>query len=126
MGGRFRFLGFRSDMDSVYRTLDVAVDAAWNEAFGMVVVEPMIHRKAVIGTRAGGIPEIIEDGRSGLLVPPRDPEELARAIQRLVDDPALRQRLGEEARRRVQERFTLDLQAHRMTEVLESAAEPRS
>jgi glycosyltransferase involved in cell wall biosynthesis len=61
----------------------------------------------VIGTRAGGVPELIDEGKTGLLVPPGDSGALAAAIRRLLDDPALRERMGKRARERAQERFTV-------------------
>jgi glycosyltransferase involved in cell wall biosynthesis len=63
---------------------------------------------AVVATTAGGTPEAIVDGESGLLVPPRDPQALADAIRRLAHDAGLRQRLGETAARVVRERFEFD------------------
>lgn len=75
------------------------------ETFGNVVTEAMSRGRAVVGSRLGGIVDIIEDERCGLLVPPGDAEALAAAMQRLLDDPDLRARLGDAARIRV-ERFT--------------------
>src|SRR2546429_9663742 len=63
----------------------------------------MNHGTPVIASRVGGIPDIVEDGVSGLLVPPGDADALAAAVRRLRDDPALARRLGEAGRRRVQE-----------------------
>lgn len=75
------------------------------ETFGNVVTEAMSHGRAVVASRLGGIVDIIEDGVSGLLVPPSDEAALATAIQRLLDDEDLRARIGEAARVRV-ERFS--------------------
>lgn len=72
-----------------------------------VLIEAMAMRLAVIGTPIGAIPEIIEDGVSGLIVPSRDEQALAAAIRRLLDDPALREELGINARRRIEERFDI-------------------
>jgi glycosyltransferase involved in cell wall biosynthesis len=72
-----------------------------------VLIEAMAMRLAVIGTPIGAIPELIEDGVSGLIVPSRDEHALAGAIGRLLDDPALREELGDNARRRVEERFDI-------------------
>jgi glycosyltransferase involved in cell wall biosynthesis len=61
-----------------------------------------------VATRVGGIPEVVEDGVSGLLVPAGDVDALAQALQRLIDDPARRVALGQAARRRAQEEFSAD------------------
>ena len=76
------------------------------EGLGVVLLEAMNHGTPVIASRVGGIPDIVEDGVSGLLVPPGDPEALAAALRRLRDDPALARQLGEAGRRRLREQFS--------------------
>jgi len=120
VGERTIFLGFCDDMDAFYRTTDIVVDAAWEEAFGMVVVEPMIYGRPVVGTDAGGIPEIIDDGENGLLVPPRDPDALATALLSLVVDAAWRAALGRRAREVVVQRFDLGVHTERVAALLEA------
>ncbi|MBN1259944.1 MAG: glycosyltransferase family 4 protein [Anaerolineae bacterium] len=83
------FLGFRDDVPVVMRSLDLLVVPSWNEAFGRVVVEGLAAGCPVVGTRAGGIPEIITDGIHGLLVSQRDPMQLAQAVIRLAKDRVL-------------------------------------
>ena len=85
------------------------------EGLGMVLLEAASHGLPVIGSRVGGIPEVVIDGRTGFLVPERDPDALARRLGELLDDPALRRRMGDEARALVSRRFDL----RRQTEVLE-------
>lgn len=86
---RVRFLGFRSDIAVLMRACDVVVhSSALPEPFGRSIVEGMLARRPVVATAAGGVPEIIEDGHTGLLVPPDDAAALARAIRPLLDDPA--------------------------------------
>jgi glycosyltransferase involved in cell wall biosynthesis len=82
-----------------------------------VLIEAMAMRLAVIGTPIGAIPEIIEDGVSGLIVPSRDAHALAAAIRRLLDDPALRERLGDNARRRIEARFDIRKNVHAYVEL---------
>lgn len=118
---RVKFLGFCDDMTPVYRTMDIAVDAAWEEAFGMVVIEPMVFGKPVIATNAGGIREIVENGRNGLLVQPKNIDAMSEAMLSLVLDGSLRKRLGARARVVVAERFDATLHAQRLSEVLENA-----
>ncbi|MCB9897489.1 MAG: glycosyltransferase family 4 protein [Planctomycetes bacterium] len=119
---RILFVGFRDDMDAFYRTLDVVVDAAWQEPLGLTALEAMVFGRPVVGTAAGGIPEIVEHGVHGLLVPPRRPDELAAAIVRLARDRALRERLGRHAARDVRARFDAACQVERLGALLEAAA----
>jgi glycosyltransferase involved in cell wall biosynthesis len=110
LAGRVHFLGFRSDMSNIYPGLDILVNAAWREAFGLVVVEAMACAKPVVGTQAGGIPEIITHGQDGFLFPVRDAHRLAELLLDLVRQPELRQRLGVAARQTVLDRFTIQRQ----------------
>ncbi len=86
------------------------------EGLGMVLLEAAATGVPIVGSRVGGIPEAVRDGVTGVLVPPRDHEALARRISDLLDDPALRHRMGGAARRFVAERFDLG----RQTELLEA------
>ena len=74
-------------------------------------MEAMATGLPVVSTRHSGIPEAVEDGASGLLVPPGDEEALAQALVRLIDDPPLRERLGRRGRERVRELFDVDANA---------------
>jgi glycosyltransferase involved in cell wall biosynthesis len=90
-----------------YQSADVAVfPSVWQEAFGIVIVEAMAHGCAVVASRSGGIPEIIEDGKSGVLVNRNDSHSLADALLKLLSDAPLRHRLGDAARQRVANCFT--------------------
>jgi glycosyltransferase involved in cell wall biosynthesis len=85
---RVRFLGFREDVPQLMRLVDCVVHASTDpEPFGRVIVEGMLAGRPVIATRAGGIPEIIEDGVSGILITPGSPDELAGALLRILSDP---------------------------------------
>ena len=81
------------------------------------LIEAMAMRLPVVSTTVTGVPEIVENGVSGLLVPPADPEALADVLGRLIRDPELRGRLGEHARLRVEERFDIDLNIARYAEL---------
>jgi glycosyltransferase involved in cell wall biosynthesis len=76
------------------------VPSVWPEPFGIVVIEAMAAGRPIIASRIGGIPDILDDGRAGWLVPPGDPEALRRALGRLLREPALREDLGRAAGRR--------------------------
>ena len=122
LANRVAFLGFRQDMPAVYNSLDILVNAAWREAFGMVVVEAMACGKVVLGTRAGGIPEIITHGRDGYLFPVGDEEVLSDLLLELVRKPDLRRTIGQAARQTVLERFTIETQVKALEQVLAEIA----
>lgn len=101
LGERVRFVGRRGDIPDVIRAVDVVVNASKAEPFGLSVLEAQACGTPVIGTAAGGIPEFVEDGKTGLLVPPFEPVPLAHAIARMLHDRSLADRLAAEALRRV-------------------------
>jgi hypothetical protein len=86
LGSRVRFIGARADVPEILRSIDVMVNASDCEPFGRSVLEAQASGTPVVASDAGGIPEFVDDGRTGLLVPPRDPARLASAIGRLAAD----------------------------------------
>ena len=107
--GRLHAVGHVEDeawITAAYREARLTVLPSEYEAFGLVLLESLAQGTPVVASRVGGIPEVIEDGRSGLLVPPRSPADLAKAIARVWNDPALARRLGEYGRTEVVPRFT--------------------
>jgi glycosyltransferase involved in cell wall biosynthesis len=101
------FIGYQS-RPGVVRLLNectLFVLPSRSESLGIAVIEALACGKPVVATAVGGIPEIIEDGTSGILVEPEDARALAVAIRRLLGDPALRERLGRAGRRRVKDAF---------------------
>ena len=105
VGDRVRFTGPTTDVASAMAGLDVVVVASWAEPFGLVVLEAMASGAAVVATAAGGVPEIVVDGASGLLVPPRCPPALAEAVVSLLEDPDRRRRIADAGRSRVATAF---------------------
>ena len=106
LGERLRLLGYREDLDAVLGAADaVAVPSTRPEPLGLVALEAAAAGKPVVASAHGGLPEIVEDGTTGMLVPPGDHGRLAARLRELADDPALGRRLGEAARARVRERF---------------------
>ena len=95
LSDRIRFLGNRDDMASVYAALDLVVAPSRWEGFGMMLIEAMAAGRPIVATRVGAIPEIVRDGRTGVLVEPRDAQALARAITGMLDDPQRRIAMGE-------------------------------
>lgn len=108
IGDRVKLLGTRDDVPDLLAAADLAVLASHEEGFPNAVLEAMAARRAVIGTQAGGIPEAIEDGKTGLIVPPRDPAALGVALTRLIADAALRKAMGEAGRTRVEGAFSVE------------------
>ena len=100
--------GFRPDVLSLLKAVDVFVMPSITEGLGTSILDAMACRKAVVASAVGGIPEVVEDGRTGLLVPPRDASALGSAIVRLLRDPSLAGRLADAGRARVEQRFTAD------------------
>jgi L-malate glycosyltransferase len=105
---RARFAGLRDDVQALLAECHVFVHpAVWEEAFGLTIAEAMASGRPVVASRIGGIPELIEHGVSGLLVPPGNAQELAQALDLLARRPDLRRRLGSNARARAMQRFDL-------------------
>jgi glycosyltransferase involved in cell wall biosynthesis len=98
----------REDVPAVLAALDVMACPSEHEPFGMVVLESLAARRALVASDTGGPTEILEDGRSGLLFPTGDAAALAERVLRLLDDPGLRRRLGDAGRARVESAFHRD------------------
>jgi glycosyltransferase involved in cell wall biosynthesis len=107
-GAKVVFTGRRDDVPAVTAALDVAVLPSYREAQGMVILEAMALSRPVVATNVGGIPEMIEDGRTGLLVPPHDPEALAAAITRLLTDHPLADTIARAGHDLVHDRFCIE------------------
>jgi glycosyltransferase involved in cell wall biosynthesis len=100
--------GFRTDAIALLKGFDVFVMSSETEGLGTSILDAMACAKAVIGTRTGGIPEVIDDGVTGMLVPPHDPKALAAAIIELLQNREKRDRMGRAGLVRVRERFTVE------------------
>jgi glycosyltransferase involved in cell wall biosynthesis len=96
--GNVVLAGWRRDIPEVMKAFDVFVLPSLNEGMGRVVVEAMASGKPVVASDVGGIPDMVRDGDNGFLVDPRDPDAMRAAIERLIDDPAMRAAMGEKGR----------------------------
>jgi glycosyltransferase involved in cell wall biosynthesis len=112
---RVKWIGRRDNMHQILAALDVVVMPSLVESMGMVALEAMAAGIPVVATRVGGLPELIEDGSSGLLVRPRDAGELSAAVGRILRDPELAERLRQGGRERAERAFSAD----RLTEKIE-------
>jgi glycosyltransferase involved in cell wall biosynthesis len=100
---RIHLMGMRRDVPNLLAGFDVFALATQQEASGTVYVEAQASGLPVVGTNVGGVSEMFRDGVTGILVPPKNPEALTNALQRLIDDPDLRHRMGEAGRKMVWE-----------------------
>ena len=103
------FIGGRRDIADVISLFDVAVLASLSEGFSNVILEYMASSKPVVATKVGGNPEIVVHGETGLLVPPANADVLASAILSILEDKEAASRFGNAGRKRVEERFSLDI-----------------
>lgn len=117
-----RFLGFVTDPAAVLAAADLSVLSSHWEGCPINLLEAMRAGQAAVATRVGGIPELIEDGREGLLVPPREPGQLAAALASLLEDPARRRAMGQAARERFLNLFTVEKMVDQLTEIYERYA----
>ncbi|HVL66259.1 MAG TPA: glycosyltransferase family 4 protein [Vicinamibacterales bacterium] len=104
--------GFRTDVLSLHKAFDVFVMSSVTEGLGTSLLDAMASGKPIVATTAGGIPEVVRDGETGFLVPPRDHHAMAKALVRLLADESLRRRMGGAARDLAETRFS----AERMVE----------
>ena len=114
---RVIFTGRRDDISALTAELAVAVLPSLREAQGISLLEAMARRVPVVASAVGGIPEVVTDGVSGLLVPPSDPPALARALVRLARSATLRRRLGDAGYEVVRDRFSIEAQVRRIQAV---------
>ncbi|MGH8104380.1 MAG: glycosyltransferase family 4 protein [bacterium] len=105
---RVIFAGMREDVENFYAAFDVYVHPALYDLFPYSVLEAMSMELPVVATRVGGIPDMVVEGETGLLVPPKDSEALASAITRLLRDPEMRRDMGRNGRERVLANWTMD------------------
>lgn len=128
VAGAVHFAGHldEGELAALLAAADVALVPSSYEPFGMVALEASASGTPVIAGAAGGLPEVVTSGETGLLVPPRDPDSLAAAIVRLLDDPAYGARLVGAAQREIAGRFVWPLVARETEKVYaEAIAEPR-
>ena len=120
------FTGRRDDVPAVTAALDVAVLPSYREAQGLSILEAMALSRPVVASAVGGIPEMIEHGRTGLLVPPREPAALAAAIVRLLTDHPYADTLAKAAQNLVHDRFCVELMVRAIETIYdESVSEER-
>lgn len=105
------FLGFREDVPQILASLDLFVMSSYLEGMGSSILDAMASRLPVVATRAGGIPEVVINGKTGLLVPPKSPTALAKAVLRIYEDRELGARLGQKGYEIVHQKFSAEAMA---------------
>lgn len=116
LGGRFRLVGFEPEVRDLLAVSTALVHPSHSEGFGLAILEAMAVGLPVVATRCGGPEEIVEDGVSGLLVPPQDPPALAAALRRVLGDPTAARLLGGSAATRARA-FSLEATARGLEEI---------
>jgi glycosyltransferase involved in cell wall biosynthesis len=119
LGKNFLIAGPLDDdmLVSAYHSCDLLVLPSEYEAFGLVLAEAMACGRPCVATHVGGVPEVVEHGRTGVLVPPRDPAALAGAINGLLADPETGRRMGEAGRARALREFSLERMTDRILDI---------
>ena len=121
---RTHFAGTRGDMPAVYRELDAVVSSSHSEAMPLALMEAMASGVPVVATRVGGVPDLVDQGRTGWLVGPRDFEGLADRVAHTLRTPGQRERMGAAARERAVSRFELADSVARTGRLLAELAAP--
>ena len=116
---RTHFIGNREDIGTVLAAFDLAVMSSDYEGTPLFAVECMVAGTPLVATEVGGLPDLVDDGSSALLVPRRDPAALAEAIGAMLDDPGLRERIALTAKKKA-EQFSMDRTADRFMELYRS------
>lgn len=107
------------DVPKYHNMLSVSVSVSNSESFGVAIIEASSCAKPVVVSDVGGLPEVVEDEVSGLVVPPRDPEKTAEAIEELILDENLRQEIGQNGRKRVERLYNWDENVKQMVRIYE-------
>jgi len=116
LSGKVKLIGFQEAIEKFLINLDIFVLPSIIEGFPMILLEVGAMGIPVVATEVGGIPELIRNGKEGLLVPPRAVEDMANAIARLANSPALQREMAEHLRSRISKNFTLENMAERTLE----------
>jgi L-malate glycosyltransferase len=104
----FQFVGFHTNISQYMNAFDIFALPSLSEGLSSAILEAMAASLPIVATKAGGIPELVQNGDNGLLVEPADPSALARAIQHLADNPEISRNMGLRGRARMEEKFTLE------------------
>ncbi len=104
-----RFFGFQKNVPVWLTASDIVIVPSHSEPLGNATLEAMAYARPVVGSHVGGIPEMVVDEITGLLIPPKTPRDLAAALEKILSDAQLRTRMGQAARQRCETLFSLDV-----------------
>lgn len=121
---RTLLLGFREDMPQIMNATDVLISSAWFETFGVAIAEAMASGVPVVSVEVGGPKELVHEGITGFLVPPKRPDLLAQKTLEILKNPSLAARMSDAARLRVLEKFSLDIYVAQMQKIFENLIGP--
>lgn len=126
LGSRFRFLGLRQDIPNLMAALDILTVPSLNEGMGRVLLEAGAAGIPVVASRVGGIPDIVDNGETGLLVPPKDAKALAAALMELAQQPERRRLMGDTARAKVVPHYSLESMVRQIETLYEELLDERT
>jgi glycosyltransferase involved in cell wall biosynthesis len=125
LDGCVEFLGWQTPLQPCFEAWDVFALPSLEEAFGLAALEAMVAGLPVVGTAVGGIPELVLDGSTGWLVPPRDPQSLAARLTQLLRDPQLRREMGFAAQARARSQFSSECMIQSIRTIYDSLLQVR-
>jgi glycosyltransferase involved in cell wall biosynthesis len=117
ISGQCRFPGFRRDLHEIFRVMDLLVVPSLTEGLPNVILEAFACKKPVIATAVGGIPEVVEHEVNGVLVPPGQPDLLAKAIEKCLSSPAIARQMGKAGYHRIKSEFTFESQTRKLEQI---------
>jgi len=120
-----KFLGWRDDIDKIMPLFDIFVLPSLNEGMGRVLVEAMAAARPVVASNVGGIPDLVKPGESGILVPPGDAQALATGIMRLIDQPEVARKMGQQGRR-LSRHYSMEMMIEKIESLYEELLPKRS
>lgn len=120
LADRVHFLGFRTDAPQICQLFDIVAVPSHVEPFGLASLEAMAAGRPVVASRVGGIPEVVVDGRTGVLVPPRDGKALADGLTKLLRDPEMQRQMGAAGRVRAEQFFGLSVHRDKLHAIYDS------
>jgi glycosyltransferase involved in cell wall biosynthesis len=126
VGDRLTWVGFREDVSRLLQAMDLFVLPSHTEGLPLTILEAMAAARPIVATAVGGIPEVVRDGETGILVPPGDPERLAEAALRILGAPERARWMGERGRAQVERDFTLAAEAERTSMVYRRVLDART
>jgi len=125
VGPFLTFLGFRTDMEMIYPALDVVALSSYTEGLPKVLLEAMSYGKPVVATGVGGVPEVIIANKTGILVPAKSPDLLAKGICDILAEPDMARELGDAGRNLIQSQFSLGTRTLRLENLYEQISQTR-